>query len=356
MNWTKFRQRSRRISSLLALVPSLAYGGLYLLLIPCFAGIYEMLAADFYHSTVQFESSLHGEAESLLGELRQVSNENFWKVHREGIASVDGWTLAFSDVSFHSLKIEEQQISFTVSTTFKSEPIFDFKPDLIFKSGSISRHMEVVARPRVSIPLDFTYSMWQPGERQITDFKAVQFQQYTPMEIEGLKPPPLSALFPYHPEGVAPDLVVIAMPRSLSKKFVDFARATRGFPSGVRGGYPRMLYLSTVTITTLGYGDIVPLTPLARFLVALEATLGVVLVGLFLNALTHENSTFLGREWYSGRLTRGVETLRCRERWRGWLCDSQSGKSDDAPRKSRRPTSLDRAHAGVVIRRGRGRK
>lgn len=293
MNWTKFRQNSRRISSLLALVPSIAYGGLYLLLIPCFAGIYEMLAGDFYHSTVQFESTLHGEADSLLGELRQAVREKFLKVHRGDVASVDGWTLAFSDVSFYSLKIEEEQVSLTVGATFKSEPmepIFEFESNSMSNSD-FTRHMEAVVRPRVSIPLGFTYAMRLPGEKQITDFKVVQFQEYAPMEIEGLKPPPLSALFPYHPEGVAPGLVVIAMPRSLSRKFVDFARATRGFPSGVRGGYPRMLYLSTVTITTLGYGDIVPLTPLARFLVALEAILGVVFVGLFLNALTHENST-----------------------------------------------------------------
>jgi hypothetical protein len=46
-----------------------------------------------------------------------------------------------------------------------------------------------------------------------------------------------------------------------------------------------MLYLSSVTITTLGYGDIVPVTCSARMLIASEAILGVILAGLFLNSL-----------------------------------------------------------------------
>ncbi len=43
----------------------------------------------------------------------------------------------------------------------------------------------------------------------------------------------------------------------------------------------RFLYFSVVTITTLGFGDIVPVTSRARTIVALESFLGVVLMGLF---------------------------------------------------------------------------
>ena len=45
-----------------------------------------------------------------------------------------------------------------------------------------------------------------------------------------------------------------------------------------------MLYFSAVVITTLGLGDIVPLTDWARSLVAAEAVLGIVFAGLFINA------------------------------------------------------------------------
>lgn len=47
------------------------------------------------------------------------------------------------------------------------------------------------------------------------------------------------------------------------------------------------LYFSAVTITTLGYGDITPLNTYTRLFAMAEAILGVVLVGLFLNAVSY---------------------------------------------------------------------
>ncbi len=45
-------------------------------------------------------------------------------------------------------------------------------------------------------------------------------------------------------------------------------------------------YFSTVTITTLGYGDISPTNDLGRVIAASESVLGITLIGLFLNALS----------------------------------------------------------------------
>lgn len=59
----------------------------------------------------------------------------------------------------------------------------------------------------------------------------------------------------------------------------------RGTPAPASFGFGRYLYLSVVTITTLGFGDMVPVTDRARGLVAIEAIVGVILAGLFLNAL-----------------------------------------------------------------------
>jgi Ion channel len=46
-----------------------------------------------------------------------------------------------------------------------------------------------------------------------------------------------------------------------------------------------VLYLSAITITTLGFGDITPVSESARMSIALEAVLGIVVIGLFLNSL-----------------------------------------------------------------------
>lgn len=60
------------------------------------------------------------------------------------------------------------------------------------------------------------------------------------------------------------------------------------FPSilGVVGrSFYECLYFSTVTITTLGYGDITPKGEIGQLLSASESLLGIVLIGLFLNAV-----------------------------------------------------------------------
>jgi hypothetical protein len=58
-----------------------------------------------------------------------------------------------------------------------------------------------------------------------------------------------------------------------------------GNPSSDTHSLLRLLYLSTVVVTTLGLGDIVPMTWLARLCVGLEAFLGVIVAGLFLNSI-----------------------------------------------------------------------
>lgn len=50
------------------------------------------------------------------------------------------------------------------------------------------------------------------------------------------------------------------------------------------------IYLSVVTVTTLGYGDIVPASPYAKMLTSFQAISGVVVVGLFLNSLFSKQS------------------------------------------------------------------
>ncbi len=58
-----------------------------------------------------------------------------------------------------------------------------------------------------------------------------------------------------------------------------------GDPRALSGFWWRMLYFSATTITTVGFGDIVPITTTARALTALEAIAGWLLAGLFLNSL-----------------------------------------------------------------------
>ena len=60
-----------------------------------------------------------------------------------------------------------------------------------------------------------------------------------------------------------------------------------GDPTKLTGSYLRMLYFSSIVITTVGFGDIVPISILSRSSVAIEAVVGVILAGLFLNAIAY---------------------------------------------------------------------
>jgi Ion channel len=82
-----------------------------------------------------------------------------------------------------------------------------------------------------------------------------------------------------------PNYPVLRIDKELNDRLIDFANTVNGFPTSFNDNFWRMLYFSTVTITTLGFGDIVPISNVARILISLEAIIGVITIGLFLNAL-----------------------------------------------------------------------
>ncbi|MGB0454362.1 MAG: ion channel [Bacteriovoracaceae bacterium] len=52
--------------------------------------------------------------------------------------------------------------------------------------------------------------------------------------------------------------------------------------------FERMLYFSFVTASSIGYGDIVPVSTVARWLIVLESIISFILVGLLVHAITSQ--------------------------------------------------------------------
>jgi hypothetical protein len=98
--------------------------------------------------------------------------------------------------------------------------------------------------------------------------------------------PPVSLLFPA-PDGSHHSSTrgTFQMSNNTYAKLIGFYVGLDGDPSYASDHLWRMFYLSAVTVTTLGFGDITPVSEAARALVAAEAVGGVVLIGLFLSAL-----------------------------------------------------------------------
>src|SRR5262245_33485638 len=67
-------------------------------------------------------------------------------------------------------------------------------------------------------------------------------------------------------------------PVGLKERFRELRDEDEGRSTGrTFDTFARMLYLSAVTITTVGYGDIVPLTDIARAAAGTEAITGIIL-------------------------------------------------------------------------------
>jgi hypothetical protein len=82
--------------------------------------------------------------------------------------------------------------------------------------------------------------------------------------------------------------VEMAISKHLDDEILDLGRLIQGDLTSVSGHFGRWLYLSAVTITTLGYGDISPLTTRARLLISSEAVLGIIVIGFFISAAPRE--------------------------------------------------------------------
>ena len=74
---------------------------------------------------------------------------------------------------------------------------------------------------------------------------------------------------------------------SLSSRNVQIERSHPGsflLPDG-SDSWAIMLYYSLVTMTTLGYGDILPLTPLAMMAAGFEAVIGVLYIAVMVGSI-----------------------------------------------------------------------
>lgn len=259
----------RYIATRLGRVPSIVLLAAYLACIPVFAWIYQRLPNAFYHTTVRYEASFReNEAKvrdiikrSILFSLRLKYGESLQLTPTVKVDSED-------PIRIGEVRVDGLRFYTNIAMFFVGNPKF----------------------ANAHIPLSF----------ELLPFfthKPHEFQHLTvELTDSAMSPVPVGQLFPYHAKhadrggsfAVIKSVGFLLVSNRDLDELVSFANASYGFPSTASGSYGRMLYFSAVTITTLGFGDIVPITDQARAVTALEAVLGIVLAGLFLNSLAHE--------------------------------------------------------------------
>jgi hypothetical protein len=285
------KRKLRRISRWLASFPSLGYALVYLFCIPSFATIYYFLPYHFYHSTIQYEQVLDKDADNILKEIRSEIIKTFKEEHGAEVIVSDGWTVDINELGIGSLKAKGDVVSFSMYVDFSKNPkeirsadgsahaiTRDVKPQI----GEINIYLndykgaETIFIDKDKWPGITNLHLLFPYEEKIgnitVDSRALPFDFFNN-----------DSAFPNNFESA-----LMPISNSLHEKIIGYAKGVSGFPSKTTGSYWRMLYLSAVTISTLGYGDILPITTTSRILLSAESIMGIVLIGLFLNSLAYE--------------------------------------------------------------------
>ena len=175
------------------------------------------------------------------------------------IDQTSSWLINRENLDVTELAIEESgDFSFTLNIPAKR--ITNGKPDLAV-GGPVENIR--VSRRLLYLPNDQAYC------RSVT------------LPDDSTRKPVLEAVFKA-PPFMSP---VLCWDGAAEGQFREMRSGWAGNPKAFSGSYWRMLYLSAITITSVGFGDIVPISNTARLLCGLEAVLGWVIAGLFLSVV-----------------------------------------------------------------------
>ncbi|HEV2757135.1 MAG TPA: potassium channel family protein [Actinomycetota bacterium] len=249
---------------------------LFLGAIPGFAVAYLAVAEQFHHSTARFERSVADEADAILDQIEtEIIDGYVAKSGSDHLVLDDAFPL-YGDqypgrlhiAGIKAIRLSTRGPTLRVHLRAGMTPIGEPTPVV---RGSFGLALAFNANNALARSVS--------PNGVVTHHTAVRLVRTSVnIPLSKLLPAAASVSGPRSRSGIYP------MSAALGERIEGFWAATRGFPSETRGSYLRMLYLSAVTITTLGYGDIVPTGDTARALVGSEAVAGIILIGLFLNS------------------------------------------------------------------------
>lgn len=258
---------ANRAFDTLSNVQPLYFLTLYVLCVPLFALAYTNMSASFYAPYGKLERSAQKDARAIVQALEMAVRE-------------------------HLKSLEKRRLVFRAKDTEDDE--WRVIPDRLYASDWIITEK--------SIKLVFGIAMSQGAEETlianlpitIRTFRTVHdgiddVSVHVDYDQRAVTAEPLRIyLQKYHVFAGMPIVYLTFQQRNLLANYLD---GYGGDPTAISDSYWRMLYFSVAVITTIGFGDIVPMTNAARALVAVEAIAGVLLVGLFLNSIAGRRNT-----------------------------------------------------------------
>lgn len=236
----------------------------YLVFILVFAVIYWSTAADLYAPYARLEPSWQQDAEAVRAIFQKGISHQIYVLHKQD--SNDTWNWV-QDIRVGKVIADDGggvRFRFPIQLQWRAVS----GKNLIGKSIPLKLNIEDRLETHPIGGVAHYYWFFQFGDINIKNL------------IPDFAPKPEEAI-----EMIQTGLRSIEVTSQEDEQISRLLRGLNGDSSSVSGSFGRMLYFSSIVITTVGFGDIVPLTPLARFLAAAEAICGVICAGLFLNAI-----------------------------------------------------------------------
>lgn len=256
----------RRLAETAGRVPSVAYALAYLLAIPAFAILYFAVPEGFYHGAGKYDETVVQQTEALAQSLKRTYLAEAGLPPEKSVSLRDEiFGTPQLPLQRFRIVLEPYHIQVRVDGEF---PRRDKPGATWFGTASLDLGELYFAHPA---------KLGDPNE--ILDVYV------TPTIIEGADID-LASVFPCRSgRGTC-----LRMTDADCTSFIYFQEVAAGHLTDEQNSYLRMLYFSAVTITTLGYGDIVPVNTFTRGLVTVEVVFGPLLFGLFLNSLVKEGA------------------------------------------------------------------
>jgi hypothetical protein len=257
------------------------YLGIYTVLVLLFAIAFTVMPGQFYHSTTAYEPETriykYEVQDNLMRDVRRnISPDSgdrtiirSWNVTTILIADLvlqDDWLVAKALIyGIDASRGRRFQATFNlrISKVAISTPMFKPERD---EKGAIT-----------AVKNDPIYEV---HKIEVADLD----MRVEPKPAEQSDAPDVSELFPCRSyRGYAQGC--IEADKNADERLKMLVKLLSGQPESGWDNFFRMLYFSVITVTTVGFGDIVPVTRFARALVTLEAFLGPVVLGFFLSAI-----------------------------------------------------------------------
>jgi len=258
---------TRKISS----VHPLLYILLYISAIPIFAVIYSVIPNGFYAPYARLEYS--GQADAYqTGILIQTATRR--ALQQRSLKS---------PVLVEKLKMREEMLHVQRLSVIDNSTIKFYVYAMLWdeeRKGNIQVIFPVVMRASSKIVAH------AGRDSRLFRFVELDNLERIPDESRHLVSPAFAEIF-RPTDDIFGDGPFLEFSSEEDQKLSEFFDGIGGNATAVSGAYGRMLYFSSMVITTVGFGDVVPMTAIARGVVALEAVMGVTLAGLFLNAVAY---------------------------------------------------------------------